>query len=120
MTYMLPLTEYEKVSIQDPEDFPRTGRIGFMVSPGHQIEVTVTGQTQISNDRLETIGLDKRLCAADGEIKLKYFDRYTGPFCNLDCIIELFLNQCLCVPFYFPGKFLYQNLQKKTCSRRSH
>lgn len=94
-----------KVSIQDPNDFARTGRIGFLASPGFQIDAAVTGQTQIGDDRLKVIELDKRLCTTSQEIELKYFQDYTGPYCQLDCLTRSLLAECSCIPYYYPGKF---------------
>lgn len=68
-----------KVSVQDPKDFARTGRIGFLASPGSQVDAAVNGQTQIGDDQLRTIDLKKRLCTTSREINLKYFEDYTGP-----------------------------------------
>lgn len=96
---------YIKVSIQDPDDFARTGRVGFLASPGTQIDASVTGQTQVSEDRLNSISLSERLCTTENEIKLTYFEDYTGPYCQLDCLTQLFLNECRCVPYYFPGNY---------------
>ena len=74
-----------------------------MVSPGHQIEASVTGQSQISNDRVRSISLSKRLCTANQEIKMKYFGNYTTSYCHLDCLTSYFLAECTCIPYYFPG-----------------
>lgn len=93
-----------QISIQSPDDFARTGRIGFLASPGNQIDAAVTGQTQIGDDRLRAIDLDKRLCTTTQEITLKYFHDYTGPYCQLDCLTRFFLEECRCVPYYYPGK----------------
>ena len=100
------IIELFQVSIQSPDDFARTGRIGFLASPGTQIDAAVTGQTQIGDDKLSAINLDKRLCTTSGEIALKYFHDYTGPYCQLDCLTRFFLQDCKCVPFYYPGEFL--------------
>lgn len=67
-----------QVSIQDPKDFARTGRIGFLASPGFQIDAAVNGQTQIGDNQLRTIDLKKRLCTTTQEITLQYFEDYTG------------------------------------------
>lgn len=93
-----------QVSIQDPRDFARTGRIGFLASPGFQIDAAVTGQTQRGDNKLKMIDRNKRLCVTDEEIKLKYFDDYTGPYCQLDCLIGLFFAECHCIPYYYPGE----------------
>jgi len=68
------------VSIQDPKDFARTGRIGFLASPGSQVDAAVNGQTQIGDDQLRAIDLKKRLCTTSHEINLKYFEDYTGSY----------------------------------------
>lgn len=91
-----------KVSIQDPKDFARTGRIGFLASPGFQIDAAVNGQTQIGDNQLRTIDLKKRLCTTTQEITLQYFEDYTGPYCQLDCLTTHFLANCFCVPYYYP------------------
>ena len=76
------------------------------VSPGHQIEASVTGQTIISDDKLNRIRMEKRMCATGNEITLKFFDTYTGPYCYLDCVAEAYINDCGCVPFHLPGTFI--------------
>lgn len=93
-----------QVSIQEPNDFARTGRIGFLASPGLQIDAAVTGETQIGGSYLKHIQLVKRLCVTYGEINLKYFEDYTGPYCQLECLVDLFYAECHCIPYYYPGK----------------
>lgn len=100
----------DQVSIQDPNDFAHTGRIGFLASPGNQIDAAVTGQTQVSDDTLRVISLDKRLCTTTNEITLTYFPDYTGPYCSLDCLTKLSLQECKCIPFYFPGETFLSTL----------
>ena len=48
------------------------GKVGFLASPGHQIDTLITGYSQIVNN-IQNIDIDKRKCAADNEINLKYF-----------------------------------------------
>ncbi|XP_046649836.1 pickpocket protein 28-like [Daphnia pulicaria] len=110
-----------KVSIQDPKDFARTGRIGFLASPGSQVDAAVNGQTQIGDDQLRTIDLNKRLCTTNQEINLKYFEDYTGPYCQLDCLVTHFLDDCLCVPYYYPvpARLPVCNLSSYPCLERA-
>ncbi len=91
-------------------DFPQTTRKGFLASPGFQINAAITGYTQRADDQLRVIDLKKRLCTTSQEITLKYFENYTRPYCQLDCLTRFFLAECFCVPYYFPGKYviLYQ------------
>ncbi len=96
-----------QVSIQDPMDFPQTSRKGFLASPSFQINAAVTGYTQRADDQLRVIDLKKRLCTTSQEITLKYFQNYTRPYCQLDCLTRFFLAECFCVPYYFPGKFIF-------------
>lgn len=115
-----------KVSIQSPDDFARTEKIGFMVasflicncficikrsyylmdqvSPGSQVDAAVTGQAVRSDSRLQSIKLEQRECViGNDEIKLKQFDTYTSPYCTLDCLTDSLVKKCGCVPYYFPG-----------------
>lgn len=92
------------MSIQEPNDFPRTGQIGFLASPGHQIDAAVTGETELGANDLKIIPLERRLCVTDDEISLKYFEDYTGPYCQLDCLTQLLYAECGCIPYYYPGK----------------
>lgn len=96
-----------QVSIQNPMDFPQTSRKGFLASPGFEINAAVTGYTQRADDKLRVIDLKKRLCTTSQEITLKYFKNYTRPYCQLDCLTRFFLAECFCVPYYFPGKFIF-------------
>ena len=46
------------------------------------------------------VSLDKRNCYLEGERKLKYFDRYTEPFCVTECMLDSILRECQCRPSY--------------------
>ena len=93
-----------KVSIQDPNDFPQTGQIGFLASPGHQVDAAVTGTMFSTAINLEKyVSLASRKCAVQGEIELNWFEEYTGPYCLLDCKAQSLLRICSCVPYYYPG-----------------
>jgi len=85
----------------------------YKVSPGHQIEASVTGQTIISDDKMNRIRMEKRMCATGNEITLQYFETYTGPYCYLDCVTKMYINDCGCVPYYFPGTLVMFSLMKK-------
>jgi len=78
------------------------------VSPGSQVDAAVTGQAQICDEQLNKVDVRKRMCAIGNEIKLKYFEDYTSPYCFLECLTTSLILQCACVPFYFPGKLLFQ------------
>ena len=75
----------------------------YQVSPGFQVDAAVTGQGQISDPRLKSVKAELRHCHLDGEIKLQYFDTYTNPYCHLECLTNILLERCYCVPYYFPG-----------------
>lgn len=96
----------QQFSIQTPADFARTGRIGFLASPGRQIDAAVKGETQVSSKKVKAIDVAKRLCVLDGDMKLTYFENYTKPYCQLDCLTKSFMADCKCVPYFFPGQFL--------------
>lgn len=92
-----------KVSIQDPNDFPQTGQIGFLASPGQQVGAAVTGTIFSTAVNLNNyVNLASRKCAVEGEIELNWFEKYTGPYCLLDCWAQALLRQCSCVPYYYP------------------
>ncbi len=74
-----------------------------MVSAGKQTEVAFSGEAQLADADIDEITLDKRLCTTDNEISLTFFKDYTGPYCQLDCLANVFLKKCRCVPYYFPG-----------------
>ena len=80
------------------------------MSPGSQVDAAVTGQAQICDEQLNKVDVRKRMCAIGNEIELKYFEDYTSPYCFLECLTTSLLSQCACVPFYFPGKLLLQNI----------
>ena len=73
------------------------------VSPGTQVDAAVTGQAVFSDDRLKSIKIEQRECViGDDEIHLKQFDTYTSPYCVLDCLTEILVEKCNCVPYYYP------------------
>ena len=52
---------------------------GLIASPGSQVDVAVTGAVQKADpSRIGDIDVKKRNCVTAHEIKLKYFEEYTG------------------------------------------
>ena len=96
-----------KVSIQDPYDFPQPGKNGFLASPGRQVDAAVSGTTFYAPEDLQNyVDLSSRSCSLKDELQLKYFENYTGPYCQLNCRIQFLLDECKCVPYYYPGKLI--------------
>ena len=102
LIFMFVLPYYAKISIQSPDTFPTTARTGFLVSPGRQYDVAITGFAQTAHSDIESIPLDKRICTLDDELKLTYFSGYTSDYCMLDCLATLLLRRCHCVLYFFP------------------
>lgn len=67
------------------------------------------GETELGANDLKFIPLERRLCVTDDEISLKYFEDYTGPYCQLDCLTKLLYADCGCIPYYYPGKWIGQS-----------
>ena len=67
------------------------------------MNAAVTGQGQIGDERLKNVKPELRQCHLDGEIKLHYFDTYTSPYCQLECLTHILIERCHCVPYHFPG-----------------
>lgn len=105
-----------KVSIQSPDTFPKTGRVGFLVSPGSAVDAAIDGMAIKTHPDVRAIPPHKRNCAITADRLVDYFrdQNYTSAYCEMACQIERFLKYCQCVPYHFPGgcrgSFIFPNV----------
>lgn len=91
-----------RVIIHSPDELPfRTGHHFFL---GRHDNVECVIATELTRVDLELWPPEQRQCFFEGEKKLKFFKIYTKVNCEHECLSELTLNSCNCVPFYMIRK----------------
>lgn len=69
---------------------------------GKNYEVLIEPEVITSDEYLLThYTKQQRYCIFQGEIQLTYFKSYTQKNCEMECLAELVIKECGCVPFYF-------------------
>lgn len=63
-----------------------------------------------SDDSLIKLNPKYRKCYIDGEVPLKFFSHYTYSNCYQDCELVNIIKYCRCIPFFFKGNSLNNNL----------
>ena len=93
-----------RVFVHDPDEFPAVGERGFIVGPGMENQVTVTGTDIYSEDILRNFSPMRRGCYFTDEFPLKYYHEYSRSSCVIECESEFINRECQCTPYYSPGK----------------
>ncbi len=87
-----------------PEVFPSVGEKGFLVGPGMETQVSVTGTDTYSTDALRAFNAHRRGCYFSDEFPLKYYKEYSRSSCVVECENQFIFDECNCVPYYSPGE----------------
>ena len=77
---------------------------GLIVKPGSEISFTVKPLQTESSDNLKYLKKKERECQFYDDVPLKYFKTYTQWNCKLDCLANMTIEACNCLPPYLPGK----------------
>lgn len=63
------------------------------------VDVYIVPEIIVTDDDLQDLEIDQRMCYMDNERKLKFFKVYTQKNCEIECLSEKLLKTCGCVPY---------------------
>ncbi|KAJ9577943.1 hypothetical protein L9F63_025202, partial [Diploptera punctata] len=100
------------VSIHNPVEAPDMEGNGLVLTAGGESSYTVKPFQTESLENLKNLKLKDRRCQYYEDIHLRFFRNYTQWNCHLDCLANLTLDKCNCLPPYVPGKKQFHYLLK--------
>lgn len=95
--------------IHNPNDYPMNAGNSFCALDWAVTYVTMKANMFKIDDGLKLKPVNTRHCYLDGEKSLIFFKIYTKSNCEHECLSEVTLNECNCVPFYM--------IRKKRCNQ---
>ncbi|KAK4885563.1 hypothetical protein RN001_001834 [Aquatica leii] len=90
-----------KVYIHYPYNYPLTGNIEKVVSPGSNVIFQLSGSRYSCSEEVRALTITQRNCVFSNEIQLDYFPEYSKENCVAECKLKNLLKMCNCIlPFY--------------------
>ena len=91
------------MAIHDPKEAPDLLADGLIVKPNSEIFYSVKPEVTEASRDLGDLHLQYRGCHLDNENILRFYKHYTKRNCELDCLANITLDKCKCIPEYLPG-----------------
>ena len=85
-----------------PNEMPTEYHKFVPISYGSKTSILLTGKSHRTDDALRDYSPDVRQCYFEGEKKLKFFKAYSKAHCEFECVANDTLEECVCVPFWYP------------------
>lgn len=88
-----------------PNEFPQVEKDFLYVSLGKTVTFTVRPEQIQPQKQISAYSPDKRYCFYHWERRLQFFQEYTQPNCELECLSNFTLAECGCVKFSMPRRW---------------
>ena len=90
--------------IHQPGEAPDFRTRDFTPGTGGNYKYKLTPQLTVGEETLKYVGVKQRKCYFSSEKHLRFYRTYTYKNCLLDCLANITLQECICLPEYLPGK----------------
>jgi acid-sensing ion channel, other len=101
--YFQPFGDY-RIIIHNNDEFPSySGSQLFEMKHTYQ-DVRILPELNLIDEKVKAMSVRRRQCYLPQEKQLKYFKVYTKKNCEQECLAELMMKTCSCVPFYVISK----------------
>ncbi|XP_047022622.1 pickpocket protein 28-like [Helicoverpa zea] len=91
-----------QVHVQHPAEWPQTSLYTQTLNVNEQAVLALSFSIMNTSEALRSYRPELRQCYFPGERQLKYFKIYTAKNCRVECLANITLELCECVPFYLP------------------
>lgn len=95
-----------KVTLHMPDEVPRVSKQYFRVQSLQEVLVAVKPSMITTSIGLRGYDPNRRQCFFESERQLHFFKFYTQHNCELECLANFTENECGCVKFTMPRKFI--------------
>lgn len=68
------------------------------------MELLITAKITTTSESLKQYSPGERGCFLPGEKELGIFKIYTQQNCYTECLVKSIIENCKCIPFYFPSE----------------
>lgn len=93
------------LSLHAPDELPRLTEDFIHISPGHDVYISISPKVISTSIYLRRYTPHQRGCYFESERKLRYFQSYSQPKCEMECLSNFIRKRCDCVQFFLPSKF---------------
>lgn len=95
-----------KILLHTPGEIPQVSKQYFRVPLNQEVVVSVKPNMITTSEGLRHYAPSRRQCFFNEERNLRYFEVYTQPNCELECLSNYTVQTCGCAKFSMPSKIL--------------
>ncbi|XP_033210034.1 pickpocket protein 28-like [Belonocnema kinseyi] len=90
------------ILVHHPVEFPEVDLRSAIIQPSQEVSILLSGTMIESEPGVRNLPVDLRNCWFEDEKKLKISSSYGYHSCVSQCRIRFIVENCKCVPFYYP------------------
>ncbi|ETN65216.1 hypothetical protein AND_003023 [Anopheles darlingi] len=87
-----------KLMLHDSKEYPQVSKRNIRIPLGHEINIALKPQMIETSKSAAAYDWKKRQCFFDYERHLRFFQHYTQDNCELECLTNMTLAICNCLP----------------------
>ncbi|KAF5293904.1 hypothetical protein FQA39_LY13609 [Lamprigera yunnana] len=90
-----------KTILHHQNQYPSIESTEKLLEPGTEVYFQLSGTRFVASKEVTSLKKSQRHCLFSEDVKLKYFKKYTITNCIAECRIEIIMERCKCIPFFY-------------------